>query len=263
MSNREFAWKENVVVRAFACSLVLSLASSCLLLPTAATAQVEEERWKSPSTRWLEPRSGRRATVPGYLDEMKWKNLPQEVVLIAGSATARGWNNEKWFSDFRTINRGFGGSRIDDNTYFADQLIIPYHPSTIIFYAGDNDLWARKPVDLTVQHFQDFVTKIRAELPLTQIVFVSIRPSIARWEIVGAMREANTLIRTIVEQDPNLYYADIDPIMIGEDGKPRPELFIADDLHLTELGFLEWTRLVKPIVQRAEERYRKLKSQYR
>lgn len=255
--------EENIVNRVAASSLLIVLASGLLLGPFAALAQDEEERWKTPSTRWLEPRPGSRRApiVPRYIEEMKWKHLPQEVVLIAGSATARMWNNEKWFSDFRTVNRGFGGSRIDDNTYFADQLIIPFHPSTILFYAGDNDLWARKPVELTVQHFREFVAKIRAELPRTQIVFVAIRPSIARWEIVDAMRAANEQIRAIVERDPNLYYADIDPIMIGDDGKPRPELFLDDDLHLTELGYLEWTRLVKPILQKAEERYWKLKSQ--
>jgi len=254
--------EDNVVMRVATGSVIVLLLAGLLLGSSTVLAQGEEERWKSPSTRWLEPRPGssRAPIVPRYIEEMKWKHLPQEVVLIAGSATARMWNNEKWFSDYRTVNRGFGGSRIDDNTYFADQLIVPFHPSTIIFYAGDNDLWARKTVTLTVQHFRDFVAKIRAELPLTQIVFVAIRPSIARWEIVDAMRAANEQIRAIVEQDPNLYYADIDPIMIGDDGKPRQELFIDDDLHLTELGYLEWTRLVKPILQKAEERYWTLKS---
>lgn len=240
--------------------LLLCLA---LFVPPALAAQGQptEERWKSSPQRWLERegRPGSRApTVKGYLAEMEWKHLPQEVVLVAGSATAWMWNAEKWFSEYRTVNRGFGGSRIDDNTYFAERLILPYRPSTIVLYAGDNDLWARKPPALTAQHFRDFVTEIRSALPHTQIVFVSIRPSIARWEIWEEMQEANRLIRAYVEAEPDLYYADIVPVTLGSDGKPRPELFIEDDLHLTELGYLEWTRVVKPLVAKAEARYREL-----
>ncbi len=241
--------------------LAAAIMLGSVFVPTGTFGQ-EPERWKSSPTRWLEreARPGSRApTVNGYLEEMQWKTLPQEIVLIAGSATAWRWNDKKWFSDYRSENRGFGGSRIDDNTYFADQLIVPYHPSTIVLYAGDNDLWARKPADVTAQHFGEFVEKIHSELPNTQIVFVSIRPSIARWEIWDAMQEANALIKRQIDDNPNLYYADIVPATLGSDGKPRPELFIEDDLHLTELGYLEWTRVVKPIVAKAEARYRRLK----
>ena len=57
----------------------------------------------------------------------------------------------------------------------------------------------------------------------------------------------------------NLHYADITGVTLGDDGRPRPELFVDDDLHLTELGYLEWGNVVKPIVYAAEERYRRLK----
>lgn len=239
-----------------------ALVAGILAAPVTMAAGQDAPRWQRPATRWLdeEPREvNRRPTVPEYLDEMSWKTLPQEVLLIAGSATAWRWNEQKWFSDFRAVNRGFGGSRIDDNTYFADRLIVPFAPSTIILYAGDNDLWARKPAELTAQHFAEFVETIHSELPNTQIVFVAIRPSIARWEIWDAMQEANRLIKQQIDADPNLYYADIAPVTLGDNGRPRRELFIEDDLHLTELGYLEWGRVVKPIVRQAEARYRQLK----
>ena len=240
----------------------VALVTGVFVRPVTVHGQQDEPRWQRSPERWLdeEPREvDRRPTVPEYLAEMSWKMLPEEVLLIAGSATAWRWDEEKWFSDFRAVNRGFGGSRIDDNTHLADQLILPYRPSTILFYAGDNDLWARKPVDVTVRHFKEFTEKIRAALPETQIVFVSIRPSIARWEIWPAMQEANRGITAIIDADPNLHYADIVPVMLGADGRPRRELLIADDLHLTPLGYLEWGAVVKPIVYAAEERYRRLK----
>ena len=222
----------------------------------------EAGRWRTPSTRWLDeqPREvNRRPTIPEYLEEMAWKTLDQEVLLIAGSATAWRWNDQKWFSDFRTANRGFGGSRIDDNAYFAEQLLVPFRPSTIVLYAGDNDLWQGKPPNVTAEHFGDFVAAVHRELPDTQVVFVSIRPSIARWEIWESMQETNALIKQQIDTDPNLYYADITAVTLGDDGRPRREFFIDDDLHLTERGYFAWSRIVKPIVRRAEARYRQLK----
>ncbi len=38
------------------------------------------------------------------------------------------------------INRGFGGSLIQDSTLYADRIAIPYKPKIIVLCAGTNDL---------------------------------------------------------------------------------------------------------------------------
>jgi lysophospholipase L1-like esterase len=42
----------------------------------------------------------------------------------------------------------------------------------------------------------------------------------------------------------DLGFADIWDPMLGEDGKPRPELFLEDGLHMTPKGYEIWTRIV-------------------
>jgi hypothetical protein len=37
--------------------------------------------------------------------------------------------------------------------------------------------------------------------------------------------------------------------MLGSDGKPRPELFVEDGLHMTPAGYAIWNRLVRPYLQ--------------
>ena len=240
----------------FVCSVVSVLACG------AQVVFAQQGEYAGPPTRWLDetPRAvNRRPTIPEYLEEMAWKELDQEVLLIAGSATAWRWNDQKWFSDFRTINRGFGGSRLDDNAYFAEQLLIPFKPSTIVLYAGDNDLWQGQSPSVAAGHFGDFVRAVHEVLPAPQIGCGAIRPSIARWNTWDAMQETNMLIRQQIDANSNLYYADITDVTLGADGRPRREFFIEDDLHLTELGYLAWSRIVKPIVRQAETRYRQLK----
>ena len=91
-----------------------------------------------------------------------------------------------------------------------------------------------------------FVQKVHATLPKCRIVFIAIKPSIARWKLVGKMREANRLIKAVTAADQRLEYVDIDTPMIGDDGQPRKELFVKDGLHLSTEGYELWTKLVLP-----------------
>ncbi len=250
-----------------AARLMLALAGFVVALgPFGAEAQQGSERsdrWRRSSERWLgenQRPNSRRPTVAGYLEEMEKNPPPEEAVLFAGSATIWMWDLETWFPEYKTINRGFGGSQISDSTFFAHQLIIPSKPSTIVMYAGDNDVFAGKPSYVTALHFEEFIWKIHYALPHTQIVYISIRPSIAWWDFVGKFRQANELIKEVVAKYGHVSYADIDPVTIGPDGKPKPEYFIEDDLHLTEAGYEAWTAVVKPLVAQAEENYRKAKA---
>src|SRR5581483_5389209 len=73
---------------------------------------------------------------------------PQNAILFVGSSSIRLWHSlAKDFAGWQVINRGFGGSQIEDSTALADRIIFPYHPKAIVFYAGDNDLAAGKSVD--------------------------------------------------------------------------------------------------------------------
>jgi hypothetical protein len=41
--------------------------------------------------------------------------------------------------------------------------------------------------------------------------------------------------------------------MLGADGKPRPELFVQDGLHLNEAGYTLWNALLRPLLEGADD----------
>ena len=49
-----------------------------------------------------------------------------------------------------------------------------------------------------------------------------------------------------IETHKGLEYVEVGPPMLGRDGKPRPELFVQDGLHLTPEGYKLWTGLLRP-----------------
>ena len=94
--------------------------------------------------------------------------------------------------------------------------------------------------------YKELVIKIRQALPETKVAFISIKPSIARWKLIDQMREANRQIRELLAKDANAVYVDVEPEMLGNDGKPRPEIFKSDGLHMNEQGYAIWNRLIAP-----------------
>ncbi len=171
---------------------------------------------------------------------------PEGATLFVGSSSIRMWPLDEYFPDLEVINRGFGGSEIADSIRFADRIVLKYKPKTIVLYAGDNDIAAGKSPDEVVGDYKTFVKRVHDALPETRILFIAIKPSIARWSLVGLMREANRRIAHHARTDDRLEFIDIDTSMMGEDERPRAELFLKDGLHLNPDGYALWTSLVRP-----------------
>ena len=165
-------------------------------------------------------------------------------VLFVGSSSIRLWKLPRYFSELDAINRGFGGSQIIDSIHFADRIVLKYRPRTIVLYAGDNDIAAGKSAPQVFADFKRFVDVVHKELPQTNIVFIAIKPSIARWNLAERMKEANDLIADFCRKQDRLGFVDIWAPMLGADGRPRRELFVKDGLHLSHTGYQMWTELV-------------------
>jgi len=176
--------------------------------------------------------------------------VPAEPVLFAGSSSARMWRTRESFPDLPVVNRGFGGSHISDVIHYADRVVLPYKPRVIVFYAGDNDIAGGKSAQRVANDYRRFVTLVHASLPATRIVFVTIKPSGSRWSLWPEMNKANTLIQDFCTQDDRLFFADLATPLLDAAGMPRPDLFLADRLHLNSQGYAIWTRTLGPILSK-------------
>jgi len=58
-------------------------------------------------------------------------------IVFIGSSSIRMWKTlETDFPKYRVLNRGFGGSEIEDSVHFADRIVFPYAPRMVVLYAG-------------------------------------------------------------------------------------------------------------------------------
>ena len=118
-----------------------------------------------------------------------------------------------------------------------------------MLYAGDNDLNAGKSPTVVAADFAAFCTKIHAALPTTRVVYIGIKPSPSRWKIHEKGEQANALITAYCAKDKRRAFVDIWTPMLDARGQPRPELFVADLLHMNPTGYAIWTPLVAPLLK--------------
>jgi lysophospholipase L1-like esterase len=183
--------------------------------------------------------------------EMRLKEYPPKAggVLFVGSSTIRLWDLKKSFPDAGYINVGFGGSEIRDCTHFAPRLVAPHKPKAIVFYAGDNDIASGRKPEQVLADFTAFAAAVHKDTPKCRILFLPVKPSIARWAKFDEQKKANALVKELCATDDRLVYVDIVPVMLGADGRPLAELFVKDGLHMNAAGYEKWSPRVKTALE--------------
>ena len=191
-----------------------------------------------------------RADIDAFVAHDRANPPPQHAVLFIGSSSIRFWTPTLAgdFPGVPVIDRGFGGSAIADSTYYADRIAVPYHPALIVMYAGDNDIEEGLSPQQVARDFRAFVARVRRDLPGVPVAYVSIKPSLARWSLWPRMREANGLIRRWAATQRDVRFVDVAPRMLDAQGRPRPQLFQADGLHMSPAGYAIWIEALKPVL---------------
>ena len=166
-------------------------------------------------------------------------------VLFVGSSSIVKWKEHLAgdMAPMPVINRGFGGSQIEDVNRWFDQIVAPYRPRAIVFYAGENDIDAGKSVNRVVADFDEFIRRKTKALGKTPVYFISVKPSKLRFAEFSLQTEVNAAIRKQAGERSDLHYIDVVPSML-QNGKPK-DIFESDGLHMSQAGYAIWTRAVR------------------
>lgn len=206
-----------------------------LLLPQQALIQTKAPPFES-EIKAYETQDAKQPPKPGG-------------IVFVGSSSIRGWRTlSKDFPRHNVINRGFGGSQLHHSVFYAHRIVTPYRPIMVVVFAGTNDIAAGKSGEQVASDFQQFVTAVRSKLPATRIAYISVSPAPSRWQSADKMRTANRLIRQACVEGENLAFVDVFSLMLDAEGKPMPELFGTDQLHMNAKGYGIWKKAVAPFL---------------
>lgn len=174
---------------------------------------------------------------------------PQHAILFAGSSSFTMWTDvQDYFPGYTIINRGFGGSTLQDLIRYAEVVIFPYEPRQIVIYCGENDVAYSETMsgEMVSKLFILLFNDIRTELPDVKVTYISMKPSPSRWHMADRMQAGNKLIREFLDTQKNTSFVNVWDDMLGPDKNPDPSLFIEDMLHMNAKGYAIWQKKIKP-----------------
>ncbi len=170
-------------------------------------------------------------------------------ILFVGSSSFTKWQDvPAYFPGYTIINRGFGGSTLQDVIRYTYDVILPYQPKQVVIYCGENDLASADSVSVSevVNRFKTLFSMIRINLPNANIAFVSIKPSPVRASIQTKVKAVNAIIKKFVATQQNAAFIDIYDAMLDAKGQMREELYVGDRLHMQPAGYVIWQKAMRP-----------------
>lgn len=173
---------------------------------------------------------------------------PEEAVLFTGSSSIRLWSTlEEDMAPYPVIQRGYGGARLSDFIVYVNRIVKPHQCKAIVVFIA-NDIAGTekdKSPDEVAGLFSYMLKTIRKSHPATPLFWVAVTPTESRWKVWPEIKEANSLIKEICENNENCYFISTESAFLDSGGLPVSEYFRDDKLHLSEMGYSVWTDIIK------------------
>ena len=221
-----------------------------MFLLMIATLLVQEPQQELPKeiAKW-------EKAIVALEEKNKTEATTNNSILFFGSSSIRRWDTiAQDMSPWPTIQRGYGGAKLTDASHYADRVIGSYLGATnpkrckavVIFVA--NDIGGKEsdvsPLDVA-NRFARLHSYIRSKDRTMPVFWIEVTPTHKRWEQWPKIAEATQQIQNVLDPDPYAYMIPTAGAYIGSDGKPRPELFVEDQLHLNSDGYKIWSAIIK------------------
>ncbi len=175
-------------------------------------------------------------------------NYTKETIVFTGSSSIRFWKDlQERFPEKQILNAGFGGSQASDLLVHLDDLVIRYEPKKVFIYEGDNDIFAKKRPKKIVITTQTIINKLEKIYPAIEVVLISAKPSISRWNLRGKYKRLNKKLAKYASNKSKVTFVDVWKPMLNK-RKLKEDLFVEDGLHMNKKGYDIWYKTLKNYV---------------
>jgi len=188
------------------------------------------------------------STIENYRRFDKRNSLAQNPILFVGSSSIVFWETSQSFPDYPVINRGFGGASLPEVLHYYDDVIKKHNPSMLVVYC-DIDVERGETPEFAVNAFKQLVNRVESDFPQVEIMLLSMKPTLIDDVLGKDVRKnkfiTNNLLADFSGERENRHYVDITSVMIEEGTRLKDEIFIADGMHMNNLGYTLWDPIIK------------------
>lgn len=193
------------------------------------------------------------------LDRILERNPPEKGgILLYGSSTMANWRANdmcyKQLAPLPVYNSGFGGSTSEEALYYYHQLVVPYAPSVMAYYEGANDLKSGYTPEEVIAMTHRLFEWCRQDFPGIKFVIVPIKLSPGILHIKDEGEICNRMFAKYAAEHDDTTVIDVAPLLFDENGKHRSEIYVEDQLHHNETGYIELAALLKPELEKLYKR---------
>jgi beta-glucosidase len=173
-------------------------------------------------------------------------------LLLIGDSITQGWEGAgkdvwaKYYTPRHAVNLGIGGDRTQHVLWRLDNGNIKgIHPKAAVLMIGTNNSGNNTPEQIA-EGITAIVQKLRKDLPETKILLLAVFPRGAdKNDPRRQVNEATNAIVSKLDDGKMVYYLDIGPAFLADDGTLSKEI-MPDLLHLSPKGYQIWAEAIEP-----------------
>jgi lysophospholipase L1-like esterase len=175
-------------------------------------------------------------------------------IVFVGDSLIGGYKVADAFSEYKVAIRAVGGEVTRGLLFRLKEDVIDLKPQAVVICAGSNDLSCRSNPDLAVENLAEAITTLRASNPKLPIILCLVTPREAPKAPIteGSLQQLNAGIRRLAEGKENVFVADVFTPLATPEGKPIPEYFAKDGIHILPAGYAKWTEQLAPLFRKLD-----------
>lgn len=175
-------------------------------------------------------------------------------IVFVGSSSIRRWERLTFdFNDYEVLQRGFGGSQLEDLNLWIDEIAIDYAPRAVVIWSGTNDLSTGEPQGEVFSDFTTLMTTLQTELPNTDVFYLGVTRTLGNGGTTAVRDAFNAQAQAYMEDAgrPRLHYIDLPSAFytLNPPNDPAFSGLYVDGGHLNKAGYAFWDQLIRPEVE--------------
>tara|TARA_Y100000813_G_scaffold3929_1_gene2846 strand:- start:64 stop:765 length:702 start_codon:yes stop_codon:yes gene_type:complete len=188
------------------------------------------------------------------LEQKNSKIQTKDYLLFIGSSSIVRWETiKKDMYPYKVIRNGYGGAHYYDLIHFIERICKGHEKAKAIFIFVANDITGvefgnhrdLKPREVK-KLFKSVYKKIRNKLgDKIPIYVIETTPTPSRWDVWEKIKSTNDLIMSYTEKENELFYITTRDYFLNDNGTPISNYFVDDQLHLNDLGYKIWSKVIK------------------
>ena len=181
--------------------------------------------------------------VSAFIEENKSVTPGETDVVFLGDSLTDGYDLEKYYPQYRTLNRGIGGDTTHGLYARLQVSVYEAQPKAVVVLIGGNNM------DSMFEDYETIVSDLRTNLPNSKIVLLSLTAMGGDWAYKNLNASYNNAKIKIIAQEYGCAFVDLFSALLDPQTDEINSSYTSDGVHFTAEGYAVLTQKITPVLQ--------------